>query len=297
MFVQNKTTPLLKACYYERSICSIHFESSCFEKSLQQQLLGYSPVKVRKLRSDAIPTLYLCNESPIVTNIPSLIAVKELDTLYIDNVPEVDSIVNATPITSTATTDLCSRADDVNSIQNLQWELAEMKKKLQKYDEKEKLDSGNHQQQITALKEKLAEYKQQQNREHEMFKAKMYDILSKVFTPGQIRSLLNPSRKRVTWSSEDIASALSLRSVSPRAYRYLRNIMKTPLPALSTLRRWASNINIEPSIMNAVLDCMKVKGKSIPDFEKLKCCDNMGEVHIVQDSNCTNVHMESIGYI
>ncbi|KYN14487.1 hypothetical protein ALC57_13312 [Trachymyrmex cornetzi] len=121
-------------------ICSIHFESSCFEKSLQQQLLGYSPVKVRKLRSDAIPTLYLCNESPIVTNIPSLIAVKELDTLYIDNVPEVDSIVNATPITSTATTDLCSRADDVNSIQNLQWELAEMKKKLQKYDEKEKLD-------------------------------------------------------------------------------------------------------------------------------------------------------------
>jgi hypothetical protein len=90
-------------------ICSIHFEPSCFEKFLQQQLLGYSPARVRKLRSDATPTLHLCNESSIVT---------ELDTsLDIDNVSEVvDTIVDATPTTSTATTDLCSHADDASSI-------------------------------------------------------------------------------------------------------------------------------------------------------------------------------------
>ncbi|XP_039307045.1 uncharacterized protein LOC105198981 isoform X1 [Solenopsis invicta] len=144
-----------------------------------------------------------------------------------------------------------------------------MKKKLQKYEEKEKLDSDNHQQQLTAMKEKLSEYKEQRNREREMFEAKIYDVLNKVFTPGQIRSLLNPSKKRVIWSPEDIASAMSLRSVSPKAYRYLRNVIKTPLPALSTLRRWASNISTEPGIINAVLHCMKVKGKSMENFEKL----------------------------
>ncbi|KYN04404.1 hypothetical protein ALC62_04628 [Cyphomyrmex costatus] len=40
-------------------ICSVHFEPSCFEKSLQQKLLQYSPKRVRKIRKDAIPTLHL----------------------------------------------------------------------------------------------------------------------------------------------------------------------------------------------------------------------------------------------
>ncbi|XP_018315375.1 THAP domain-containing protein 1 [Mycetomoellerius zeteki] len=40
-------------------ICSKHFSDACFTKNLQQQLLGYSPSKTRKLRPDAIPTLHL----------------------------------------------------------------------------------------------------------------------------------------------------------------------------------------------------------------------------------------------
>ncbi|KYN26732.1 hypothetical protein ALC57_03899 [Trachymyrmex cornetzi] len=40
-------------------ICSKHFEDACFVKPLQQQMLNYSPARAKKLRSDAIPTLYL----------------------------------------------------------------------------------------------------------------------------------------------------------------------------------------------------------------------------------------------
>lgn len=40
-------------------------------------------------------------------------------------------------------------------------------------------------------------------------------LLSKYFTPGQVKSILSYN-KRVKWSSEYIASAISLRSVSPK---------------------------------------------------------------------------------
>lgn len=41
-------------------VCSKHFSDECFlTKPLQQQLLGYSPSRIRKLRPDAIPTLHL----------------------------------------------------------------------------------------------------------------------------------------------------------------------------------------------------------------------------------------------
>lgn len=85
----------------------------------------------------------------------------------------------------------------------------------------------------------------------------MYRILKQVFTPGQIKILLNPQKKRAVWSSEDIASAISLRSVSPKAYRYLRNVTKIPLPGLSTIRRWASKIKINMGVLTSILHCME----------------------------------------
>ena len=74
-------------------------------------------------------------------------------------------------------------------------------------------------------------------------KEKVYEILSPVFTTGQINKLLNPHKKKIKWSNEDIASAIALRSVTPKGYRYLRK-KNMPLPALSTLRKKASEIDI-----------------------------------------------------
>ncbi|XP_018406410.1 PREDICTED: uncharacterized protein LOC108782600 [Cyphomyrmex costatus] len=97
------------------------------------------------------------------------------------------------------------------------------------------------QQQLTLAQNKLRIYEEKEEKCNENLEAKMYDLLGKSFTPGQIRCFLNPSKKYVTWSSEDIANAISLRSVSPKAYRYLRNVLRIPLPGLSTLRRYASS--------------------------------------------------------
>ncbi|XP_039306695.1 uncharacterized protein LOC113005171 [Solenopsis invicta] len=65
-------------------------------------------------------------------------------------------------------------------------------------------------------------------------------ILNSIFTPGQITKLFAENRKRITWSAEDISSAIALRSLSGRTYKYLREVKQMPLPCESTLRNWAA---------------------------------------------------------
>lgn len=67
---------------------------------------------------------------------------------------------------------------------------------------------------------------QEQNEKHNqdknlenIFKEK----LSKLFTSTQISMLWSNKSKVYAWTNDDIASAISLRSVSPKAYRYLRD--------------------------------------------------------------------------
>lgn len=94
----------------------------------------------------------------------------------------------------------------------------------------------------------------------------MHELLGKMFSPGQIHLILNPSLQKRKWFSEDIAHAMSFRCVSPKGYRYMREVMQIPLPGLSTLRKWVSTINLEPGVLCSVLYCMNAKRKTIPDI-------------------------------
>lgn len=62
------------------------------------------------------------------------------------------------------------------------------------------------------------------------FEHKFKEKLSHLFTETQISQLLNKKKKVAKWNAEDISSAISLRSVSPKAYRYLREKKQYPLP-------------------------------------------------------------------
>ena len=97
----------------------------------------------------------------------------------------------------------------------------------------------------------------------------MQDLLKKIFTPGQIRLLLNPGLSKTKWSNEDIANAISLRCASPKGYRYMKNVMKIPLPGMSTLRRWTNRVRVEPGILSSVINVMIAKKKCMPDVQKL----------------------------
>lgn len=95
------------------------------------------------------------------------------------------------------------------------------------------------------------------------------NTLHKVFTPGQIKMLMSPNVTRIKWSSEDITSTIALRSLSPKTYRYLRNVRKMPLPCTSTLNNWCGVFNIAPGILKDVFKIMVDKGRNLSTTEKL----------------------------
>lgn len=107
---------------------------------------------------------------------------------------------------------------------------------------------------------------------------KVKNILNGIFTPGQIKMLLNPTIQKMRWSADDIAAAISLRSVSPKAYRYLQNVLKIPLPGLSTLRKWASTFCVDEGILTDVFKVIKYKGRDMSDVDKLTVV-SFDEIH------------------
>lgn len=121
---------------------------------------------------------------------------------------------------------------------------------------------------INGLEEEKAQYKKQIDRAHAEASSDTKKILSKYFTPSQIDSML--SDKPVTqWQDEDICKAITLQSLSPKGYRYLRESMKLPFPSKSTLNRWASKLNVEPGVMPSVLQLLHHKAESMTELERV----------------------------
>lgn len=95
------------------------------------------------------------------------------------------------------------------------------------------------------------------------------DILKTVFTPGQVKMLMSTDKTRIRWSAEDIYSAIALRCMSARAYRYLREVKQIPLPCVQTLRNWTAAFTTKPGILHDVVDIMQSKGENMSVVEKL----------------------------
>lgn len=93
------------------------------------------------------------------------------------------------------------------------------------------------------------------------------EILNKFFSKGQMKRLLNKACTH--WDSEDIADAIALRCMSPRAYRYLQSKKGFPLPALSTLRRWSLKLDIQPGLSGTSILLMKAWGQNMSERDKL----------------------------
>lgn len=68
---------------------------------------------------------------------------------------------------------------------------------------------------------------------------KQKNLLAKVFSESQIKIL--SGKKKIYWSNDDMAMAYTIRHLSNRrCYTYLSKNLNFPLPALSSMKRWAS---------------------------------------------------------
>ncbi|KAK9738047.1 THAP domain [Popillia japonica] len=126
---------------------------------------------------------------------------------------------------------------------------------------------------------------------------KKYDHLKKnlelFFTNGQMKRLMDSKCGRAHWSPKDIASAISLRSVSPKAYRYLKRT-GYPLPALSTLRRWASSFSVDTGVLYDVMKLLKTKANSLSKLKKL-CVLSFDEIYVSNRVDIEKREQQRIG--
>lgn len=83
--------------------------------------------------------------------------------------------------------------------------------------------------------------------------------LKNIFTTGQINAIME-SKKKCNWNSQDIAAVIFLKSISPKAYRFLRNY-NYQLPALSTMRKQALTLNVNHGILKDLFFLMKIKSR------------------------------------
>ncbi|OXU22508.1 hypothetical protein TSAR_006378 [Trichomalopsis sarcophagae] len=249
----------IKACNRESlnlenaRICSIHFNQNCYVKK-PDHLIVPGDTNVFVLSKTAAPTLHISDARD---------GIREANKVASEEIP-VDSskIFVTSDLEAIQYVAIDSEDREKNCFQHenehLKKENADLKSDI------EALNTANTQlkkknDDLIIEMNKMTKKMQMHDRMiQNQVKEKVYEILQPIFTIGQIKKLLNlkVNEKSIKWNSDDIATAIALRSVTPKGYRYLRK-KNYPLPALSTLRKKVAEIMIEPGVLEEVLSVMK----------------------------------------
>jgi len=72
-------------------------------------------------------------------------------------------------------------------------------------------------------------------------------------------TILTEKKRIKKWSEKDIIQGLILRSMSNKAYQFIRMKNLFPLPAVSTLKNWVKNFKSEPGLQEEILKILKTK--------------------------------------
>ena len=106
--------------------------------------------------------------------------------------------------------------------------------------------------------------------------------LSKSFSSAQSRFIIN-KKTRVHWGIKDISQGLMLRTISRKAYEYLRKNKILPLPAVSTLRLWIKKFRCRPGLQTSILKIIKQKISSETDPQFAVASLSFDEMHILKE--------------
>jgi len=94
--------------------------------------------------------------------------------------------------------------------------------------------------------------------------------LLKYFSPTQYRIMQGNYNKNVVWPEDDLVKAISLFTVSSRAYMYLRDSMKFPLPCKSTIYYWLAKIEVLPGkLITPAIQVLKSELAEAPSLSKV----------------------------
>lgn len=265
-------------------VCSAHFAPEDFVRDLQAELTGQE--RRRYLKPGIIPHLNLPHRTQEVSlargdrlvkrNIKRKIVGEISD--YSKRVKKDDSTEyqkDKTYLLDSTTSghfDHSPPTVSLNTVEfeNLQQEVSFLKSKvnaLQEELKKKETEEKEIKTKYAQLKQELLSLKIKHKRCPKEAKTQVHKVLETVFTPQQIERLLKQRRTR--WKDSDISAAITLRSVSRKAYVYLRKKVGIPLPGLSTLRKWTRNLRCLPGLQKEILSVLQEKSKTMSSLEKL----------------------------
>jgi len=82
------------------------------------------------------------------------------------------------------------------------------------------------------LKSEIETLSKQNNELKTDFEGKIHSMLLPFFTKTQINYFIKPKKKIIKWELEDITKTNTLKSISTKAYNYLRDTLHYALPGL-----------------------------------------------------------------
>lgn len=242
-------------------------------------MLDYLGCYSKVLKYDAVPTLYLPSSGPVIIkeNIEESVNPNTLETtdtnqhIVVYTIPiaqeqpgtfEADTKVqnftvemahsSEPPVIIDGTEDAekCSHINNFKQLEQLKRENASLKKEIQTlqpvveklreelYKKQEACNKSN-----TQLNKLIAKSNWLQTSAMSIQEQK--NILSKVFSESQIKIL--SGKKKIYWSNDDMAMGYTIRHMSSkRCYFYLTKNLNIPLPAISSIKRWATTKKGEP---------------------------------------------------
>ena len=121
---------------------------------------------------------------------------------------------------------------------------------------------------ISRLESEINIMQSKLNKLEENFETTIMEAFSDFLTPNQI-DILTKKKTKARWTNDEISRAFTLRYFSVRVYIYVRDTLKYPLPGISTLQRWASNISLRGGLLTDVIKIMELSGIDKTDRDRV----------------------------
>ncbi|KAJ8891358.1 hypothetical protein PR048_010874 [Dryococelus australis] len=191
-------------------VCSIHFSENDYERDLQSELTGMNLGKY-----DLVHDLLLPNKCGKEKDIQKILNAKKTKIIRL-----IKQFVNQVP------------SQDIRvilKIHFLEHEIKLFQVRVLSLEEEIKRKKN------ASLRQELINIKIQHRQCSKYVNTKLREVLKDVFMPKQIERLILKNKKRIRWEDHDIAAAVTLHSISRKAYLYLRKNVGLPLPGLSTI--------------------------------------------------------------
>ncbi|KAM0726178.1 Transposable element P transposase [Formica fusca] len=273
-------------------ICERHFSSDCMEKKwTKTHTLNTEARLMNRLKAGSIPTqlLDLPKQDTNRINRYSTLEDDEIEPMTKNTcrtgIPKYEELVacveiilsRGMPHLETSTDMECSRKYTENpplrwyhvDVREPETEIEKLQRRLKEAKERNRLLLLENKQLRKAWEMKSNDLEAMKKNEQRVGQDTAADILHAIFTPGQVKKLMAPNAKRIKWSADDISSAIALRLLSGKTYKYLREVKQLPLPCESTLRNWAASFDTRPGVLKDVLKIMQSKGEDLSVADKI----------------------------